>query len=282
MIFKKINLLVSFIKTSYNYLLHKEVKPKYLFYGQLQKKREKDMLDAVNSQIDKFKSKKNNETFIFVEIGSYLGESLKLFGNRIGNELENFLLISIDPYSEFLDKNDKESEENLVNQTKTTYLMNKRISKIYNYFINNVSNYHFKHKHFHLRMTSDDAFKLLKSFNIKLDFCYVDGLHYYQNIKNDYLNYSTILKNESNYSGLICGDDYEFSFDQYNKYFDYSKEDFLAILNQNKTKDYIFLKTKAGINKKNKIGFHPGLTLFFNEIDGKIKRFDSGFWKKIS
>ena len=41
------------------------------------KKREKDMLDALNNQIDKFKSK-NNETFIFVEIGSYLGESLKL------------------------------------------------------------------------------------------------------------------------------------------------------------------------------------------------------------
>ena len=65
--------------------------------------------------------------------------------------------------------------------------MNKR-SKIYNYFMNNVSNYHFKHKHFHLRMTSDDAFKFWR-IKYKIRLCYVDGLHYYQN-ENDYTNYS--------------------------------------------------------------------------------------------
>ena len=34
-------------------------------------------------QISKFKNLNINDNFVFVEIGSYLGESLKLFGNEI-------------------------------------------------------------------------------------------------------------------------------------------------------------------------------------------------------
>ena len=67
---------------------------------------------------------------------------------------------------------------------------------------------------------------------------------------------------------------------KFNKYLDITESEFVKILNNNKSTDYIFLKTKSGINKKNKIGFHPGLTLFFSEIKDNIKKFDSGFWKK--
>ena len=279
---KKISHFFNYIKTNYNYLLHKEVKPKYLFYGQLQKKREKDMLETLDLQINRFKNINTKGKFVFVEIGSYLGESLKLFGNVIQKQLNDFIIISIDPYSSFINKkDDKEDKMSSKDQTKTTYKMDKNISKIYNYFINNISNYAFNDKHFHLRMTSDTAFELLKSINIKIDFCYIDGLHYYQNIKNDYSNYISILKNENKYKGMICGDDYELEFNKFNEYFDISKNEFNKILNDNKSTDYIFLTTKSGINKKNKIGFHPGLTLFFSEIKDNIKKFESGFWKKI-
>ena len=280
---KKISHFFNFIKTNYNYLLHKEVRPKYLFYGQLQKKREKDMLETLNIQINKFKNLNIDEKFVFVEIGSYLGESLKLFGNEINKQLKNFIIISIDPYSSFINKkNDKEDKMSIEDQTKTTYKMDKNISKIYNYFLNNVSTYSFNDKHFHLKMTSDNAFELLKKINIKIDFCYIDGLHYYDNIKKDYLNYLSILKTENNYNGMICGDDYELEFNKFDKYFDITEGEFVKILNDNKSTDYIFLKTKSGINKKNKIGFHPGLTLFFSEIKDNIKKYDSGFWKKTN
>jgi len=76
---RKIRNFISYLKTNYNYLKHKEVKPSHLFYGQMQPARAVEMLNALNKQIEKFQSKFGNEQFIFVEIGSYLGESLKLY-----------------------------------------------------------------------------------------------------------------------------------------------------------------------------------------------------------
>ena len=277
---KKLVYFLNYISTNYNYLLHKEVKPKYLYYGQLQKKRINDMIETLNAQIKNFKQHKIKENFIFVEIGSYLGESLKLFGNEIHKNIKNYLLISIDPYSTI--EKEKDIGINNHKQTNTVNLMDKNMSKIYNYFSNNVSNYSFKNNHFHLKTTSNNAFNILKMFNIKVDFCYLDGSHYYENIKNDYINYLSILKNQSNYSGIICGDDYELDLKDCEKYFNMTKNDFLKILEKNKKNDYIFLKTKEGINKKNKIGFHPGITLFFSEITDNIKKYNSGFWKKVN
>ena len=61
-------------------------------------------------------------------------------------------------------------------------------------------------------MKSDNGFSLLKKLNIKIDFCYIDGSHYYDGIKNDYNNFSSILRKKENYVGCICGDDYELVF----------------------------------------------------------------------
>ena len=102
------------------------------------------------------------------------------------------------------------------------------------------------------------------------DFIYIDGSHYYNDIKNDYLNSKAILSIHDNYKGKICGDDYEFSRNELEKIFnDSSNLDKLLKLN----KDYIH------INKKNlKTGFHPGVTRFFSEIADKIIKTKSGFW----
>ena len=42
----------------------------------------------------------------------------------------------------------------------------------------------------------------------------------------------------------------------------------------------IILNTKSGVNKKNRIGFHPATTLFFSETQDTIIKSESGFWKK--
>ena len=289
---RKIRNFLSFLKTNYNYLRHKEVKPSHLFYGQMHPDRAVNMLDTLNKQIKKFQSQFNNEQFIFVEIGSYLAESLKLYGDEINKKLKNFLLISIDPYSpDSIHEGDKvndqiESPRKMkisVHPSKpwaSPAKTRKIISKIYRYFINNVSNYSFRHNHVHIRMKSDDGFALLKKLNIEIDFCYIDGSHYYQGIKNDYNNFNSILRKNENYEGSICGDDYELELNKINNFFNYSKEEFLEFLKNNKNVDYIFLNTKEEVNKTNIIGFHPATTLFFSEISDKIIKYESGFWKK--
>ena len=258
----------------------------------MQPARAANMSETLNKQIEKFESKFKNEQFIFVEIGSYLGESLKLFGNIIEKKFKNFLLISIDPYSaEIIHEEDKVKDEiEIPRKMKISVYPSKSasspvktrkiISKVYRYFINNISNYSFKHNHIHLRMKSDDGFALLKKLNVKIDFCYIDGSHYYNGIKNDYNNFNSILRKNDSYEGLICGDDYELKISEINSFFNYSKEEFLEFLKNNKKVDYLLLNTKEGVNKKNRVGFHPGTTLFFAEVPDKIIKFDSGFWKK--
>mgnify|MGYP003952475415 CR=1 FL=1 len=289
---KKIRHFLSFLKTNFDYIQHREVKPTHLFYGQMHPARAVDMLDTLNRQIEKFKSEFNNEKFIFVEIGSYLGESLKLYGNQIEKKLKNYLLISIDPYSEdVINSGDKVNEKiESPREMKISVYPSKPwappaktrkiISKIYHYFINNISNYSFKHNHIHFRMKSDDGFALLKKLNIKVDFCYIDGSHYYDGIKNDYNNFNSILRKNDTYEGSICGDDYELELSKIDNFFNYSREEFLQFLNNNKNVDYILLNTKEGINKKNRIAFHPATTLFFSEVSDKIIKYSSGFWKK--
>ena len=103
-------------------------------YNELKEKYKKKNIDINNIiKRDVFKSGSLNEKFVFVEVGSYLGESLKLFGNEINKQLKNFIIISIDPYSSFINKkDDKENKMSSQDQTKTTYKMDKNISKIYN------------------------------------------------------------------------------------------------------------------------------------------------------
>ena len=262
---------LSKIRTNLNYLNHKKVVPRHLFYGQLNKVRSVDMLDELNKQIGLYK-KHGKSKFVFVEIGNYLGESLELFGEQIHNNLkDNYLIVSIDPYIPYTSQ-----EEEKQNKSQAA-MMNKSIKKIYYYFLNNISNTIFKHNHFHLRMISSDAFKLLRNFNLRIDFCYIDASHYYENIKEDFENYNSILKNENNYKGKICGDDYELTYDEVKETFDFDDKKLNFILTNNKKKDYLIFKN----NLDKKQGFHPGITLFFHEIDYKIKKYPSGFWCKF-
>ncbi len=272
MFFYKLRIYQDRLRLFNDYVNHRKVKPRHLFYGQLTSKRSIDMINELDKQISLYKNTKK-DMFIFLEIGNYLGESLDLFGERIHKTLkENYLIISIDPYLYHLS-----DEEKKLTNSSTNFLINKNISKIFNYFMNNISNSNYRHNHFHLRMTSDKAFKLLKSFNIKIDFCYIDGNHYYDNFRNDFLNYNSILKNDSTYLGKISGDDYELTFKEIKERLGVSEGEVLKILNDNKKIDYLVMKDKRNIN----FGFHPGISLLFKEEDCEVKKYESGFWVKI-
>jgi hypothetical protein len=250
-----------FIKFNRN----QEIFSSNILSGQMSKDRETIMKQKLNEQISKFK-KTDQKIFLFLEIGSYLGESLKMFGNILDKQLNNYLIISIDPFKKYA------SDIDIKDKTVVRDMSNK-VEKIYFYFLNNISTYNFREKFIHIRKSSKEGFELLKQLKLNFDFIYLDGSHYYDDIKKDYLVSKDLLKDYDNYKGLLSGDDYEFSVDEYDKCFE-TKNNFLKFLNEKKDYDYLYIKKKDG----NLIGFHPGLSLFFSEVQDKIIKTNSGYW----
>lgn len=248
------------LRLVFKILNRQKINFKFLNYGQLSEARSIEMKNLLEDQISKFK-KTNRNTFILLEIGSYLGESLELFGDILNKSETQFLIISIDPYKKYTHEDDDSADLHKIKNI---------IEDIYFYFIQNISLKSWRSNILHFRQNSNEALNLIKKLKISCDFIYIDGSHYYNDIKNDYLNSKAILSIHDNYKGKICGDDYEFSRNELEKIFnDSSNLDKLLKLN----KDYIH------INKKNlKIGFHPGVTRFFSEIADKIIKTKSGFW----
>jgi predicted O-methyltransferase YrrM len=127
---------------------------------------------------------RKTEEMSMIEIGSYAGESTKIFS-------ENFKqVISIDPFINDYDSNDI-----------TCQFM--PLDKVYDIF-KQVLNQHPNIKH--IRMTSDDAIREIK--DEKFDFVYIDGLHTYEQIKKDITNYLPLL----NENALIGGHDYHLNW----------------------------------------------------------------------
>ena len=260
---------ISIIKTNIKIINNVETKPKHMHYGQLKKYRSVDMKACLEKQIELFKKNcAKDETFFLVEIGSYLGESLKLWGDICEKNLKNYIIIFI--YS------NKKFEQVGKEDIGLHKSMSNNINKVYQIFINNLSSYTFKENVVHIRKTSEEAFKLLKNLNLKIDFCYIDASHLYQNIKNDFTNYHTLIKKKNNYTGLLSGDDYEKTFDEIINFSSKTEDELLKYLNKLKDVDYIKLKNE----KNEEIVFHPGITLFFKETSANIKKFKSQFWVK--
>lgn len=257
-----------------NFVQHKKIFPdKHI--KMLSPIRAATLKKEISFQIMKYTSSNSSDMFIFVEVGSLLGDGLTVVGKIIHEKLKkNYLIISIDPYKSFSKLEEKKYKDNK-NIGKRELMTDLIIDEMYYYFINNISLTNFKNNFFHLRMTSDEAFILLKKFNIKIDFCYIDGCHYYEFIKNDYYNYSSLMKEKYNYKGRIIGDDYELTFDELIKSTGLTIEKLKSILEEHKNIDWLNLK-----NTKNIIeGFHPGITLFFKDIK-EVKKFESGIWYK--
>jgi predicted O-methyltransferase YrrM len=135
-----------------------------------------DLIDYVNKH-------NNTKEMTMVEIGSYAGESTQLFAKHFKH------VISIDPYINDYDPND----------VTCSYMELEKVYEIFKTILVEYSNIE------HIRLTSDEAINKIN--NLKIDFIYIDGLHTYQQIKNDINNYKPLLKPNC----FISGHDYHHS-----------------------------------------------------------------------
>ena len=114
-----------------------------------------------------------------VEIGTFTGESTVIFGDHFEK------VIGIDPMLEDYDQQDPTSKFNF---NQVLDMFNNRTKEY-----NNISL---------IKKTSDDAVKELDSETY--DFVYIDGMHQYENVKQDIINYLPKIKQ----GGVIGGHDY--------------------------------------------------------------------------
>jgi predicted O-methyltransferase YrrM len=134
--------------------------------------RNRDNTDGLYSLIEYINLITPTKNMRMVEIGSYIGESTSIF-------CENFKeVVAIDPF----------------------YKHNSELDNVYLEFINRTSKYD---NISYIRKKSDDA--ILDLTNEKFDFIYIDGLHTYEQVKNDILNYLPHI----NKNGFISGHDYQ-------------------------------------------------------------------------
>ena len=119
----------------------------------------------------------SNKTMI--EIGSFIGESTVIFARHFKH------VIAIDPFLPNYDPADPTS--------------NFDFNDVFQEFKNRTEEQ--KQKITTYKMMSDDAVNLLKD---KYDFVYIDGLHTYDGVKQDIINYLPLIKE----GGIIGGHDY--------------------------------------------------------------------------
>ena len=115
-----------------------------------------------------------------IEIGSFIGESTIMFARNFKH------VIAIDPFLPNYDPKDPTSKFNF--------------DDVFEEFQNRIKEK--KEKVTIYRLMSHDAVKELNSKTY--DFIYIDGLHTYDGVKNDIINYLPLVKK----GGMIGGHDY--------------------------------------------------------------------------
>lgn len=124
----------------------------------------------------------DTKNFNIIEIGAYTGQSTIFFSNYFNK------VITIDPFtSQYnqLDNNDFISLE-----------------LVYNTFLNNIKEYK---NIIHIKETSNDAISFIKNISLNILMVYIDGLHTFDQVSKDILNYKDIIIP----GGYLCGHDYD-------------------------------------------------------------------------
>jgi predicted O-methyltransferase YrrM len=133
-----------------------------------------------NGLLDLIKELGDNSNKRMVEIGSFVGESTVLFAQSFKE------VIAIDPFLADYDPADP-----------TSYLF--EFKNVYETYLDRTGD----HKNIKtIKLTSNDAKDLLK--DELFDFIYIDGLHTYDGVKTDIINYLPLVKK----GGVIGGHDY--------------------------------------------------------------------------
>lgn len=261
---------IEFIQNQLKILLNKKTNLNSIdMFRQIEQKN--DIKKIIKNQIREFKkNNKNGEIFIAIEIGTLLGENIEYIGNIISKNIKDFLIISIDPYIDYLNQRDKD-------ESKILQIRSNTADKIYKYFTHNISLLKYRNKIIQLRDYSANGLSLFRKIGLKADFIYIDGAHYYKNIKEDFLLSKKLLKITKPYKGVICGDDFYFKLEDHNL-FNLSKKNFLKLLKKNKKREVIGILSKKD-DRYRKLYFHPGITLYFSEISSIITKYNSGIWQ---
>lgn len=134
--------------------------------------------------------KGNTKEMNMIEIGSYLGDSTLVFSEHFNS------VIAIDPFIE-----DYDPDDDTCNYAP--------LSQVYDEFIRRTKD----NPKIHLmRIKSDEGVEILTNAAKKLgsdrinvfDFIYIDGMHTYDQVKKDIVNYLPLVKK----GGFIGGHDY--------------------------------------------------------------------------
>jgi hypothetical protein len=142
--------------------------------------RDEQYTNGLKDLINSIKKYRDTKDMTMIEIGSYAGESTRLFADEFKT------VISIDPFMNDYDVNDPACHH--MDLTNVYYEFKKNINQY-----DNIK---------HIRKTSDDAISELSS--IEVDFVYIDGLHTYEQVNQDIKNYLPII----NENGFIGGHDF--------------------------------------------------------------------------
>lgn len=140
------------------------------------------MRDKVSTEslLELMKELGDNSDKKMIEIGSFVGESTVLFAQSFGS------VTAIDPFLANYDPKDSTSYRFDFKNVYETYLDRTLPYK-------NIKT---------IKATSNEACEVLK-FN-EFDFVYLDGLHTYEGVKSDIMNYLPLIKK----GGVIGGHDY--------------------------------------------------------------------------
>lgn len=140
------------------------------------------MRDATSTEglLDLIKELGDNSDKTMIEIGSFVGESTVMFAQSFKK------VIAVDPFLADYDPADP-----------TSYLF--EFDNVYQTYLDRITIYPNIHT---VIETSDDAVKELDSETY--DFIYLDGLHTYEGVKTDIINYLPLVKD----GGVIGGHDY--------------------------------------------------------------------------
>lgn len=200
-------------------------------------------------------AEKSNQLNI-LELGSWLGESLKLWTSVLQlfpNVKAN--IVCVDLWDSFISDEDRLNEDNLqiknmesLSQENRSFELFYQTKKEIESEVNNVSISCFRGRtDSFLTIAKEDSF----------DFIYVDASHYYDDVLNDIHESKRILKP----GGILCGDDLEVES---------HSEELLTLGMNNKKQDYVKIPGTERF-------YHPGVSLAVkHELDEVGNYF--GFW----
>lgn len=141
--------------------------------------------DGLHDLISDISKEYNTKQYSLIEIGAYSGQSTVYFSKYFHT------VITIDPFI-----NDYDIKDPTCKYAKLT--------EVYNTFQANIAK---ENNIIHIRETSDSAILNINKYLINKPpvlLIYIDGLHTYDQVKKDIMNYSPLVVS----NGYICGHDY--------------------------------------------------------------------------